>query len=257
MYGWKDRMRDWFREVGDRLQLTKEAWARIGIAAGIALILTAIIFGVAISGVRGSITRQGDELGGDIANVAAQTSDDIAAIEAQTQAAINSTAAQLTDMELALAGMEDYLSGNVTQLWRRIMDGEDWLAEHEAILAQIPRAQLTGGAGNYTLHVEAGTSGNYAARVHLVYSPVTYNATSHNETIEEFYADVDWAQPGVPAYICDAAYNGTAWGIAEVWFSIAPFAVEAGERLAFDVDFVGLSPAWVPAYVYVDVFEVA
>ena len=108
--------------------------------------------------------------------------------------------------------------------------------------------------GNLTIHAEASDAGDYTAVVHLVFATAVTvgNATTYSEAVANWTATVNWGHANAKAYIPVAVYNGTAWGIRQVWWDIGVFALVADTEEAINVLFGGLADT--PSYAYVEIY---
>jgi len=242
MYSWRDKLADWASGVAARLELTRAAWARIGLAAGITLALVGIILGVVIPGLRADLT-----------DYAQQSQDAIAAVEQESGEA-QSAASQFQDRLDAFSQLLNQM-GNRLGITEAAIDGVNETLDE--LVYTPPEAYVSGPFGDYTLHLRSPESGNFTAYVHMVYCPSVGNATNYTAAVAGFYAGVNWTEPGVWNYLCAAGFNGTAWGINEVWFNAGTFWLEADKELAHPVSCPGLNSTWVPAAVYVEAFKAA
>lgn len=148
---------------------------------------------------------------------------------------------------------------NISVLQTRIGTAEDRIQEAREDIANLPgsppEGYLTGTFGNYTLHAKCSTAGNYTANVHLVYSRAFGYAGTYNETIANFYTGINWTQ-ATPAYCTVVTFNGTAWGISQVWWNIGTFELVANAEKVVAITFGGLNSTYEPDFAYVEVFPV-
>jgi len=224
-----DRIADKFRDISERLNLNKEAWAHIGMAAGIAIIIGAIILVTTtprLSKYNSDINRLNT-----ITTTTAEELDDILGL---------GTLATGKDINAINSTVADHAS-DISTLKMRINNADgrinDIANDIEGLVCSPPDAYLTGAFGNYILHVKSSKAGNFTANVHLVYSPPVAmgNATTWDEAICVFYAGINWTASIVQSYIPTVAYNGTAWGIAKVSFNIGTFYLTAGAGNNIDI----------------------
>lgn len=247
MYSFKDRLIDWANQRG--------AWTHIMVAVGIALVITAIILAAAMPSKSTINANAADisEFQAAIDMISARLSTKISQAELDnwvqninnalgTQAGdISSLGNRVGNAETRLSGVE----GNVTAI------NDSWAK----LTCSPPEAYLTGTFRDYTLHVKSSEAGNFTANMHLVYSPSVGNAINYTETLDGFYAGINWAEPSIPAYICSVNFNGSAWGISEVWFNIGTFEITDNET-RIDITCAGLNSAWEPDFVYAEVFKI-
>jgi hypothetical protein len=231
MYSFKDRLIDWANGKG--------AWTHILMAAGIALIITAIILAVAMPS-KDSISANAQDIGA-------------------LHTTVNSVVGQLglkasqADLELKAnqADLDDVINvigsqaGDINSLGDRV-------AALETINCSLPEAYLTGTFGNYTLHV-SGEPGNYTAIVHLVYSPpmTILNATNYGEAIDFFYTGINWTAANSTSYIPTVTFNGTSWGISEVWFNVGVFVLTDEAEIP-----VPVALNITPSFAYVEIYRI-
>ena len=249
-YGkWTDKIADKFSEINDRLGLNKESWIHIGIAAGIAVIIGAIIVVTATPRVSTYL-------------------DDISQLNAQIKAAAGDVNNILGLGELAtdddLNNLNSTVADHATDIGMlnsRINDADGRINAIVNDLAELvcspPDAYLSEEFSNYILHAKSSKAGNFTANVHLVYSPpiAVGNATTRDETINAFYAGINWTGGVVQNYIPTASYNGTAWGISEVSFNIGSFYLATDIDTDIDIITRGLSNTYKPAFAYVDIYS--
>jgi len=238
-YGIKDRITDLLRNVGEKLSLNKESLIHIGLAAGVAVIISAIIaVGVSPSteGINADIARL-DESDQALTNI-------IDALDGQNAAAI-----------LALHGINTTVSGQVASIDDLAVLLATLQTEFNNLVCSPPDAYLDGTFGDYTLYVKSSNAGEFIANVHLVYSPpiVAGNATNYSAAIQTFYSGINWTTAN-QFYIPTAAYNGAAWIISRVSFSIGPFTLEADHESIIDIIVSGL--VYEPTYSYVEVYPI-
>jgi len=242
-YGLKDRIIDAIKAFNDRLNLSKESWAHIGIAAGIAILISGLIILAAVpgKGIYDDYIARLDDAISDINDTLGQgtfaTDDDLVSIFGQ-----------LTDH----AGNISWLNNHIGNVEDKVNSVQDDVSK---IICSSPDAHLEGMAGNYTLYVKSGHAGEFTANVHLVYSPPVSagNATNYSAAVDYFYAGINWTIAN-HSYTPMAAFNGTAWGTSRVSFNIGTFTLEAHTEAIIGIVFTGLEHE--PAYGYVDIHQV-
>lgn len=246
MYTWKERLIDWWHRVAEGLELTKGEWVCICVMAALSILMSGIVMGMIIPGIRADIARQADDFAGNLT-----------ALTSQGQAARDQLEASMTG---EISDLWNALDTNLTEFGRRMGDTRTDLDGVRALVDSLnrtePSAYLAGAFGNYTLHVMSLTGGNFTANVHLAYSPGVGNMTECTAALGYFYAGVNWTSDFVPAYVCSPSFNGTGWGISEVWFNIGAFPLVAEEWAAFNITCAGLNITWEPDFAYAEVFPV-
>jgi len=252
MYGkWTDRIADKLRDIGDRLNLSKETWAHIGMAVGIAILISAVILLTTtprLSTYKSDINRLNT-----ITTTTAEELDDILGL---------GTLATDKDIDSLNSTIADH-AGHISTLKSRMNNADSRINAlandiDKLMICSPPDAYLTGAFGNYTLHIESNKAGNFTANVHLVYSPpiAVGNATTQDEAINKFYASINWTVPTIRTYVPSASYNGTAWGINKVSFNIGAFNLGANTKTDIDIIFGGLPSVYDPSFAYVDIYPV-
>lgn len=235
----------------DRLNLDKAAVVRILMAVGISVGIMLIIFftlGVPKGTYNADMTRmeQGiTTLGSKVADHDTDITD-----------LVNDLAAT-TEQYSGVANTIVLHTGNITSLGGRLDTAESDITTIEgelAIAGSPPEGYLIGTAGNYTLHAKANSAGNYTANVHLVFAPPISagNATTQDDAVATFYGSVNWIAANVKAYIPVASYNGTNWGISQVWWNIGTFALVADNATDVSVLYGGLNST--PIFAYVEIY---
>ena len=248
-YGkWTDKIADKFSDINDRLNLNKESWIHIGIAAGIAVIIGAIIVVTATPRVStylddiSQLNAQIKAAAGDVDSILGlgelATDDDINTL--------NSTIADHTDDIGTLKSRMNEADGRINAIANDI----------GTLVCSPPDAYLSGTFGNYALHIKSNNAGNFTANVHLVYAPpiAMGNATTQDEAISTFYTGINWTGELARNYVPTVAYNGTAWEISEVSFNIGNFYLEAKVEALVAVIFSGLKQE--PNFSYAEVYPV-
>jgi len=232
----------------DRLGLTKETLIHIGMAVIIAVIIGAVIAsqtGVSQSAYNEeqaqqaqSIATQGSEIAsndGDISDLR----EDFGTINEQYGGVANTVALHTGSINSTTARVGT-LEGEVTDIQTEL-----------AAVCSPPEAYLTGTVGNYTIHAEASETGNYTASVHLVYSKAfSFNGT-YEEAQQYFYTGINWTT-GTPYYQTIVSFNGSHWGLAEVWWNIGTFTLTADTEKGIAVLFGGLADT--PSFAYVEIY---
>ena len=250
-YGkWTDRIADKFRDFSDRLNLSKEAWAHIGIAAGIAVIISAIIL-VTTTPRLSTYNSDIDRLNTITATTAENLADILGLGNLATSDEIDSLNGTVADH-----------TGEIGTLKSRINNADGRINtianDIEELVCSPPDAYLSGTFGNYALHVKSNKAGNFTANVHLVYSApiVMGNATTQDGAISAFYSGINWTKPTVQDYVPTIAYNGTVWGISQVSFNIGTFALATNTEEIVNIKFGGLNISYEPTFAYVKVYRV-
>ena len=235
----------------DRLGLTKETLIHIGMAVIIAVIISAVIasqtgvsqgaYNEEMAQMAQSIATQGSEIAsndGDISDL----HEDFGTINEQYGGVANTVALHTGSINSTTARVGT-LEGEVTDIQTEL-----------AAVCSPPEAYLTGTVGNYTIHAEASEVGNYTANAHLVFSPMIAvgNATTYSEAVANFTATINYTAANVKAYVPIAVYDGTAWGISQVWWNIGTFALTADTEKAIAVLFGGLADT--PSFAYVEIY---
>jgi len=249
MYSWKDRLIDWVNQRG--------AWTHILVAVGIALLITAIILGAAMPS-KGVVNANAGRIS-EVQNTIGTITDGLAT--KASQADLDNLSQSLTD---TIDGQDRDIGG----LRTRMSAAENGISEARTDITTIqsdmaglsnspPEAYLTGTFSNYTLHAKSNEAGNFTTNVHLVYSAPIYvgNATTHDGTLSAFYDDVIWMET-TPAYAAVATFNGTAWGISEVWWNVGIFELEANTEEEIEVSCAWLNNIGESSFAYVGVWSV-
>jgi len=163
----------------------------------------------------------------------------------------------------ALTGQVDTISTTTTTNDHDINALQDWQDTTEPRITVLesqnspPKGYLTGTLGHYTLHAKCNEAGNFTANVHLVYSPPLSvgNGTTQDQAVSAFYGSINWGLANRD-YVPTLTYNGSAWGVSQVWFNIGTFAMAANNETAIDIIFSGLTGAYSPDFAYVEVWPV-
>ncbi|MCK4714239.1 MAG: hypothetical protein KAT35_01585, partial [Candidatus Aenigmarchaeota archaeon] len=230
--------------------LSREVWVHIGISVGIALALVGIILGPVISCVNADIRDQATHFDKLVDGQADYFNDAVAATRE------------------GLRAEYDSFQGNMTQQWDVIdytlASFDERLTIMQAELDQLQSgswneasAHMAGEYPNYTLHMRSMIGGNFTANVHLHYVPGMGNSSNYTAALDYFCTAVDWTMEDVPSYVCQPAFNGTAWVITDIWFNVGLFELGQDQDAALPVSCVGLNSTWVPTLVYVDVFRLS
>ena len=238
----------------DRLGLTKENLIHIAMAVIIAVIISAVV--ASQTGVSGGTyaadmvrMEQGiTTMGSNIADNAQDISDlrgDIRTTTEQYSGVANTVALHTGSID-SLGGRIDTVEGNITAIEDELATASD----------SPPEGYLTGMVGNYTLHARCSEAGNFTANVHLVFAtPTTVgNATTYSEAVANFTATVNYTVANVKPYVPVAIYNGTAWGISQVWWNIGTFALAADTEATISILFGGLANT--SSFAYVEVWPI-
>jgi len=238
-YSLKDR-------IADKLKLSKESLTHIGIAVGIAVIIFAIILTAAVPS-----NADIDRIDTNIATISG-------ILYPISEMGTLATEAQLQGISNKIA---DH-TGNITYLDNRADSTEEQInavvADLEDIVCSPPEGYLTGTFGNYVLHVRTNEACDFTADIHLAYSTpkAVGNATTYDQAVQAFYASINWTGPAVQDYFCDITYNGTAWGISQVWFNVGTFSLTVHGEMAIDITFSGLNSTYEPDFSYAEVYPV-
>jgi len=229
--------------IKDKLNLNRESLTHIGIAVGIAVIISAIIL-------LSVVPRKADISRIDM-NIAAISG----TLYGITELGPLATAAQIQGISNKIANQ----TGNITSLNSRINGNEERInavvADLEDIVCSPPEGYLTGTFGDYSLHVRTSEACDFTANVHLVYSRAFgYNGT-YEDAMQYFYSGINWAK-GTPSYATVVTFNGTAWRIREIWFNIGTFSLAVHGEMTIDITHLGLNSTYEPDFAYVEVYPV-
>jgi len=220
--------------IVDRIKEHKTIIIQVAVVVAIAVIVSAIMIP--------SLAPSKDAYAADIARYDGEF--------VRLGASMNTWGTGLTDR---IADVEEDTNTNIGQL--EILGGaDDRIAAVEAQNSP-PEGYLTGTLGSYTLHAKCREAGNFTANVYLVYSQAFGCNATYEECQQYFYSRINWAQ-SPPAYNTVATFNGTAWGVSQVWFNIGTFTMTANNETAVAVNFGGLSSAYEPDFAYVEVWPV-
>ena len=241
MYTWKEKLADWWARVKDRWDLNPGLLRAVLMSAGVTAILLAIMAGIIVTGLKADIRQQGEQFTTDLADASGQLQADNEDFQANVTEQLG---LGLADYQTLLQGVQDELAG--LQL-----DLGGWVfADLTAHPGPLPEDW-----GSYLAHMTSPSGGTYTANVHLHYSPGIGNSTNYTAALDYFYSGINWTTPGVPGYVCNPSFNGTAWGITEVWFNIGTFTLMPGEMVVQPVACVGLNATWMPDQAYMEVFR--
>ena len=249
MYSFKDRLIDWANQKG--------AWMHILVAVGITLLITAIILGAAMPSKGAVNTNKADV--SQVKTILGTVVDGVAT--KASQAELNSVAGNVTDILDDQEGDINGLRSKVNTAQTRLNQARTDISTIQNSLAELSKslvqAYLTGTFGNYVIHAKSSEAGTFTANVHLVYSAPIYvgNATTEDESMSAFYSGMDWTET-TPSYATIATFNGTAWGISEVWFNTGIFQLEANDEKEINITCTGLNSTWEPGFAYVEVYGV-
>lgn len=235
----RDRFRDLIGRIVYRLDLTRESWKAIGIAVGVSLVIVAIILAVAMPR-QAYYQEQIDTLSASWAYAVIQNQETVNKLWDKVQNITGAFSNQTDELNLYHAQLLDALD--------RLSIAENNLANFHCSI----EGYLTGTYPDYKLYVKTSEAGNYTADVHLVYQPAAGNYTSYNQTLTEFYASINFT--AAPAYATTITFNGTAWGISEVWFNIGVYGIEPPSVAVIPITCTGLNLT--PSFAYVEVFKV-
>ena len=253
MYSWKDRLRDW---IAMRGPLT-----HIGLAIVCSLVIVAIILAAAMPG-KGLVNTHTTDIG-QLKTTMGVISDGLGtkvslealnateqAIEARFEGqntALNRIEGRLNNADTGLDAIWTQV-GNITGYVRYLQD---------KLTNSPPEVSLQGTFGNYTLTAKSAHPGNFTANVHLIYSPAVGNAGNQSAALGYFYAGVNWTvNATIPQYVPVTTFDGTAWGVSQVWWNVGMFPLVAGNMTMLDVTCPGLNITWVPSFAYVEAYPV-
>lgn len=231
---------------------TKGPWTHILMAVGITMLIVAIILGTAMPS-KGQVNTNKVDIG-QVKTTLVTVVDGLAT--KASQAELDNFAGNVTE---ELEDQADSISNHGTRLGNaetRINEAKSDIAAIQGNLAELnspPEAYLTGTFGNYTVHAGCREAGNFTANVHLVYSPSVGNAANYTEVLDGFYAGVNFTE-ATQAYVPIAAFNGTVWGISQVWWNIGIFRLVANNETAVSVTCAGLNSTWEPDFAYVEIY---
>ena len=249
MYSWKDKLIDWANRKG--------AWTHILVGAGIALVILAIILAAAMpsKGVvntnAASIAETQDTVG-TIANAlgtkASQAEFD--ALSGDVTDALGDQAADISEIDERTRIAEEKLTQARIDI--TTIQGQMTTAINSSLTAT-----LAGTFGNYTLSVKSDEVGDFMATVHLVYQPSAGNTTSYADVLDDFYTTVNWTvNATISSYVPVGTFDGTSWGITEIWWNVGTFELVADTEKTFEITCAGLNSMWEPSYAYVEVWPV-
>ena len=236
----------------DRIKEHKTIIIQVAVVVEIAVIVSAIMIPSLAPGkdaYAADIARYDGEfvrLGASMNTWGTGLTDRIADVEEDTNTNIGQLeilGIRATDNNNAIDTLQTWASG-----------ADDRIAAVEAQNSP-PEGYLTGTLGSYTLHAKCREAGNFTANVYLVYSQAFGCNATYEECQQYFYSRINWAQ-SPPAYNTVATFNGTAWGVSQVWFNIGTFTMTANNETAVAVNFGGLSSAYEPDFAYVEVWPV-
>ena len=249
MYSWKDRLTDWANQRG--------AWTHILVAVGVTLLITTVILAAAMPS-KGVVNANVVGIG-KVQTTIGTIADGLAK---------KATRTEFDDLSEVVTDALDDRVGNITGLVSRMNTTEAKLDEARTDITAIqdslaglvcspPEAYLTGTFGDYILHAKSSDAGYFTANVHLVYSaPIhTGNTTTHDEILSAFYSGIIWVET-TPSYAAVATFNGTAWGISEVWWNVGTFELAANDETVMDISCAWLNSAWEPNFAYVEVWPI-
>lgn len=254
---WTHRVKMALYRGKEALNLNKETLVHIGMAVVIAVCISAIIL-VTQAPSKGQHTADMARLEDGIVAMGAHvadTDDDVAdlATDLATEVGTLEEQDEITQSQLdGVANIVAIHNGSINSLGTRIANAEADIA----LFGSPPEGYLTGTVGNYTLHAKSSVAGTFTANLHLVYSPPigAGNATTYDEAVQAFYGGVNWAAANTTSYIPTVSYDGTDWGISQVWFNIGTFALEENDEVAIDIASAGLNSAYEPDFAYVEIY---
>jgi hypothetical protein len=237
----------------DKLNLDKAAVVRILMAVGISVGIIAILFltlGVPKATYDADMTRMEQGMTTMGSKIADNTADitDLASDVATTTAQYGNITSTVSQQALSI---------NLLQSKVGVVESDITTIEGElATVGSPPEGYLTGNftSSNLTLHARASDAGNYTTNVHLVFTPLISvgNATTQDEALTTFYGSVNWTAANVKAYVPVISYNGTDWGIIQVWWNIGTFALAADNTTDVSVLYGGLNST--PSFAYVEIY---
>lgn len=239
----------WTDRIADKLNLNKQTWAHIVIAVGIAVAMSAAILL--------TTTPRKSAYDADMVRHAASIENlaiTVGGLAEQDEA----TASQISGITSTVTGHTDDIISLETRANETDSRIDAVRADMQELVCSPPEAHLTGTFGSYKLHARTSVAGNFSANVHLVYSPPVSvgNATSYDGTLQAFHAGINWTATTLKAYIPVPSYNGTAWGISQVWFNIGTFVLAANNDTSINIAFTGLNSTYEPDFAYVEVFPI-
>lgn len=237
----------------DRLDLDKPSIIKMAMAVGISVCIMLIVFftqGVPKGEHNADMTRMEQGIT-TLGSKVADNSADIAGLQTDTQqySGVAATVVLHTTNINLMEGRLNGLNGDI-----------DTLQDKLATVGSPPEAYLTGNftSGNLTLHAKAHETGNYTANVHLVFAPPisTGNVTTQGEAMAAFYGSVNWTVTNAEAYVPVLTYNGSTWGVSQVWWNIGTFALAADTDTDISVVFGGLNTTYASVFAYVEIYPV-
>jgi len=239
------------RKWTDKINLNKEAWIKILMAVAISVIISTVV--LLTQAPSNADMAQAEDRVSTVESTASGNAADISELQNDTDTieqqygGVANTVSLHTGSINSLKGRMDTAEGNITAI-----------CDELATVGSPPEGYLTGTFGNYTLHAKASEAGNYTANVHLVFAPPigVGNATTYSEAVANFTATVNWTMANVKAYVPIANYNGTTWGISQVWWNVGTFTLVANNETAVAIPFAGLNSTYMPNFAYVEVFPV-
>jgi len=250
----------WTDRVADKLKMGKENWIHVGIAVGIAVLISAIVL-ITQAPTKGEYNTDMVRIDNDLVTMGAYVADmdteltDLTGDVGELETGATTRQEQLDGVSNTVA----LHTGSINSTKKRVTTIEGKITTIEDELATVgspPEGYLTGTYGNYTLHAKASDAGNFTANIHLVYStPIAVgNGTTYNQAVQAFCDDIDWVAANTTKYACTVIYTGTAWGVSQVWFNIGTFSLEEGTEKAISIKFGGLNSTYEPDFAYVEVY---
>lgn len=239
MLSWKDRLIDWANRQG--------VWTRILMPVGITMLIIGIILAVAMPN-KGVVTTNKVDIG-QVKTTMGTVVDGLT--KKASQAGLDSLAENVTNkfnnQASSISGLGTRMGNAETKITAVRSDITVIQGDLAELSNSLSEGYLTGAFGNYTLHAKSNEVGNFTAVVHLAYP----------DMLNEFYDGYNWTvNTTVPAYVPVFAFNGTAWGINEIWWNVGVFELVANNETAIPITCVGLNSTWEPSYAYVEVWQV-
>jgi hypothetical protein len=240
----------------DKIREHKTIIIEVIVVVAIAVIVNALMTS-ALAPSKGEYTNTVTELQGNDARASASINSLATSLNSRMDD-VEAAAQAATDKVTAMGANTTKNSADIETLQTWVTGAEGWIATVEA-QTRPPEAYLTtNSTGNYTLHAKCSEPGNFTANVHLIYAAPIYvgNTTDYVDTTSAFYAGVNWTSANTTTYVPTITYNGTDWGISQVWFNIGTFTLAADTEAEVAVLFSGLNSTYNPAFSYVEVYPV-
>jgi hypothetical protein len=230
------------QEIAERLDLTKATLVHILIATAVAVLISYLILG-------GLIPSKSVVNANVVAITRLQANFNNLTVELATKA--NQTQLETVNSRLSdVAGQIIVQNGRIGNVESRVST-----VEGELLGLNLTEVYLAGTFGNYTLYAKSSETGNFTAKVHLMYSRAFgYNGT-YEDAQQYFYSGINWTQ-GTPSYATVITFNGTAWNLGELWWNIGVFPLTANNETAFNITCAGLNSTYAPDFSYVEIWPV-